>query len=224
MILKRLVHKFAKAKKKGKYTVCPRGPHSIDRSIALATLLRDYLGYVESYKEAKKIIKKGEILVDGRVIKDHRFGVGLFDVVEIPSMNKAFRILIYSDKLNLIEIDEKEKRTKICKIIGKRAVKGGKIQFNLHDGRNILGENTFNTQDSLLIQLPSQQIEKHLPFEVGYTCFVFQGKNAGKIGKIAKIERGWNLNRALIQANGSSFYAPFKSIIVIGKDKPEIKV
>ncbi len=224
MKLKRLAHPLSKAKKRGKYTVAPRGPHALKHSIALATLLRDYLGFVETFKEAKKVIKQGKILVDGRVIKDHRFGVGVFDVVEIPDMGRVFRILPKGTKLLATEIDEKEKNLKICKIIGKRAVKGGKIQFNLHDGRNILGENTYNTQDSLLLELPEQKIVKHFPLAENMLCFVFRGKNAGKLGRIAKIERGWNLNRVLLKENGSEFYAPFKNIIIVGKDKPAIKV
>ena len=223
MILKRLAHPLAKAKKKAKYTVAPRGPHPLERSIALAVLIRDYLGFGETYKEVKKVIKKGEILVDGREIKDHKFGVGVFDVVEIPKMNKAYRILPRGKKLIPVEIDENEKKLKICKIIGKKAVKGGRIQFNLHDGRNILGENTYNTQDSLLIEVPSQKIVKHIPFKEGVLCFIFAGKNAGKTGKITKIEKGWKLNRAFIEGE-ESFWAPFKNIIVIGEDKPLIKV
>lgn len=223
MIIKRLAHPLAKAKKKAKYTVAPRGPHPLERSIALATLLRDYLGVVESYKEAKKVIKKGEILVDGRVIKDHKFGVGVFDVIEIPSLNKFYRIVPVKDKLIPKEIEESEKNLKICKITGKKAVKGGKIQFNLHDGRNILGENTYNTQDSLLLELPEQKIIKHLPFKEGVTVFVFAGKNAGKMGKITKIERGWRLNRVFIEGV-ENFWAPFKNIVIVGEEKPLITV
>ena len=223
MKLKRLSHPLAKAKKKGKYIVATRGPHPLERSVALAVLLRDYLGFGESYREVKKVIKRGEILVDGRAVKDHKFGVGVFDVVEIPKMNKAYRIIPRKQKLVPVEIDDKEKNLKVCKIIGKKAVKGGKIQFNLHDGRNILEENTYNTQDSLVLELSEQKVVKHLPFKEGMTCFIFAGKNAGKIGKIAKIERGWKLNRVLIEGE-ESFWAPFKNLIVIGDEKPVIKV
>ncbi len=224
MKLKRLAHPLAKAKKQGKYTVAPRGPHPLEQSIVLAVLLRDYLGYVQTYKEAKKVIKQGKILVDARVIKDHRFGVGVFDVVEIPDMGRVFRVLPKGAKLYVSEIEEREKNLKICKIIGKKAVKGGKIQFNLHDGRNVLGENTYSTQDSLLLELPGQRVTEHFPLAENMLCFVFRGKNAGKLGKIVKIERGWNLNRVLLRENGTEFYAPFENIIVVGRDKPAIKV
>ncbi len=223
MRLKRLAHPLAKAKRKGgKFTVRPRGPHPLERSIALATLLRDYLGFVEKYKEARKVIRQGKILVDGRVIKDHRFGVGVFDVVEIPDMNKFYRILPAGKRLVIKEISEKEKNLKLCKIIGKRAVKGGKIQYNLHDGRNILGENTFNTQDSLLIEVPSQKIVEHIPLKEGVLCLAYAGKNAGKMGKIVKIERGWRLNRVQIDTGEELFWAPFENIIPVGTIQPTI--
>jgi small subunit ribosomal protein S4e len=224
MIIKRLAHPLAKRKKEAKFIVAPRGPHPLERSIALATLLRDYLGYVETYKEAKKVIKQGKIMVDGRVIKDHKFGVGVFDVIEIPDMKKVFRILPKKEKLEVVEISENEAKLKLCKIVGKRAVKGGRIQLNLHDGRNILADNSYNTQDSLLIELPSQKIVSHFPLKEKMLGFVFAGKNAGKIGVIEKIERGWRLNRVLMKNEEEEFWVPFKNLIVVGESEPAITV
>jgi small subunit ribosomal protein S4e len=223
MRLKRLAFPLAKEKKKAKYIVAPRGPHPLKHSIALACVLRDWLGFTENLKETKKVIKQGKILVDGRAIKDHKFGVGLFDTILIPDMNKYYRVIPTKKGLEIIEIAKDEAQKKICKIIDKTAVKGGKIQLNLHDGRNILADNSFSTQDSVLIELPSQKIIKRLEFKEGMLALVIAGKNVGKIGKIKKIERGWKLNRVLL-SNEEEFYVPFKNIIVIGEDKPEIRV
>jgi small subunit ribosomal protein S4e len=223
MRLKRLAFPLAKEKKKAKYIVAPRGPHPLKHSIALACVLRDWLGFTENLKETKKVIKQGKILVDGRAIKDHKFGVGLFDTILIPDMNKYYRVIPTKKGLEIIEIAKDEAQKKICKIIDKTAVKGGKIQLNLHDGKNILADNSFSTQDSVLIELPSQKFIKRLEFKEGMLALVIAGKNVGKIGKIKKIERGWKLNRVLL-SNEEEFYVPFKNIIVIGEDKPEIRV
>ncbi len=222
-MLKRLAHPLAKEKKKAKFVAKPRGPHPLKQSIALSALLRDYLNLVETYKEAKKVIKSGKVMVDARVVKDHRFGVGVFDVISIPEMKMNFRIIPEKNKLVAKEIDEKEAKLKICKIIGKRAVKGGKIQFNLHDGRNILGENSYKVQDSLLIELPEQKVLEHFPLQEKMIAFVFKGKNAGKHGVIEKVERGWRLNRVLIKGE-EEFWVPFKNLMIIGKEEPAIKV
>ncbi len=228
MIIKRLAHPLAKRKRKGgKYIVAPRGPHPLEESIALAALLRDYLELVETYKEAKKVIKARKIIVDGRVMRDHKYGVGLFDVVEIPALEKAYRMVpLGRHKLVPVEIPLDEARIKVCKIIGKRAVKGGRIQYNFHDGRNMLGENTYSTKDSIVFKLPEQEVVKHLPLKENMLCFVYRGKNTGKLGRILKIERGWRLNRVLLEdvKDGNQFYAPFDCVIVVGEDKPEITV
>ncbi len=225
MKLKRLAHPLSKEKKKSTYTVAPRGPHPLEKSIALATLLRDYLMLADGYKEAKKIIKQGKVLVDGRVIKDYKFGIGPFDVIEIPEMKKYYRILPKNEKLEVVEIDEKEAKMKICKIEDKRAVKGGKFQLNLNDGKNIVvTDNSYKTQGSVLLELPSQKIIEYIPLEENVLGYIYSGKNSGKYGKIEKIERGWRRNRVLIKTEEGEVWTAFKNIIVIGKDNPLIKV
>ena len=141
--LKRLAApKFWKMAKKGvKWVVRPSpGPHPLKECIPLLVLVRDILKLVETADEGKKIIKRGEVLVDGKIRKDHKFPVGLFDVISIPKIGKNYRIIPNKDGLGLIEIGEKEKNKKLCKIVGKTLVKGSKIQLNLHDGKNILVE------------------------------------------------------------------------------------
>ncbi len=225
MKLKRLAHPLSKEKKKSTYTVRPRGPHPLEKSIALATLLRDYLGIADGYREAKKIVKQGKILVDGRVIKDYKFGVGPFDVIEIPDMKKYYRVLPKGEKLSIVEIDEKEAKVKICKINDKKAVKGGKFQLNLHDGKNVVVEdNSYKTQGSLLIELPDQKIVEYVPLEENVIGYIYSGKNAGIYGKIEKIERGWRRNRVLIKTDDGEVWTTFKNIIVVGRSKPLIKV
>ena len=65
------------AKKIRTWVVTPRpGPHPKYSSIPLLIVVRDILKLVETGKEAKKIIKAGEILVDGRPRKDHKYPTG----------------------------------------------------------------------------------------------------------------------------------------------------
>jgi len=205
-------------RKTKKFTVAPRGPHSKKLSLPLLILIRDVFKFAETGKESKSIIKKGEILVDKRKIKDPKFGVGIFDVVEIPSLKKAWRS-IPKNGLSFVEIPEKEKKLKICKIIDKKTLKGNKTQLNMNDGRNILTNEKYSTQDSLLIELPEQKIIEHIKFEKGSLVMVLGGKNAGKIAKIKEIEK----NRVWL-GEEKTFEVPKKLLIVIGKDKPMIKI
>jgi len=205
-------------RKTKKFTVPPRGPHPKNLSLPLLILLRDVFKFVETEKEASLVIKKGEVLVDGRKMKDTKFGVGVFDVIEIPSFKKSWRA-IPKNGLSFIEIPENEKKLKICKIIDKKTLKGNKTQLNLNDGRNILTNEKYSTCDSLLIEVPEQKIIEHLKFEKNSIAMVLEGKNAGRIDKIKEIEK----NRIWL-GDENTFEIPKDLLIVVGKDKPLIKL
>ncbi|HKZ45635.1 MAG TPA: S4 domain-containing protein, partial [archaeon] len=80
-------------KKSVKWAVSPRpGPHKKYECIPLQVIVRDILKFAETGKEAKTIINKGEILVDGAVKKDYAFPIGLMDSVSIPKIKKFYRM------------------------------------------------------------------------------------------------------------------------------------
>ena len=178
--LKRLAApKFWKIpRKEYKWTVCPRaGPHRKEECLPLQLIVRDMLKLAETGREAKKIIKRGEILVDGRPRKDHAYPVGLMDVVSIPKINKHFRALPSKAGIELVEIPKEEADKKLCKIVNKTSIRGGKTQLNLHDGRNVLVEkDVYKTGDSLLLKLPSQEILDHLKLEKDSLALILKGR------------------------------------------------
>ena len=90
-------------RKERKFVIAPRGSHPKELSLPLLVLIRDVLKIAETGREAKGIITRGEVLVDKKKRKDPKYGVGLFDVVEIPVMNKAWRI-VPKNGLSIIEI------------------------------------------------------------------------------------------------------------------------
>lgn len=202
-----------------KFSVFHRGPHKFDSSLPLLILIRDILKFSATAKEARSIIRGGKIKVDGRLCKDYKFGIGLFDVIEIPDAKKAYR-LVPRKGLMPIEIPLKEAKLKICKIIGKKVIKRGKVQLNLHDGRNILADNSYKVKDSILLELPQQKIVDHFKFKPDFLVAVIKGKAGGKIAKLKNIES----KRVWLELDKKVFEAPSDSVIVIGKEKSSIKV
>jgi len=205
-------------RKTKKFIVSVRGPHPKNLSIPLLVFVRDIIRIAETNKEARIAIKKGEILIDGRKIKDIKYGIGLLDTVEIPALKKSWRA-IPKNGLSFIEIPDKEAKLKICKIVDKKTLKGNKIQLNLHDGRNVLTNENYSTHDSLLIESPTQKIVDHIKFDEGSLALVFGGKNAGKIAKIKKIEGG-----RIWLGDEKAFEVPKNLTIVVGKKEPLIKL
>ncbi len=176
-------------KKEKKFVVCPRpGPHKKSECIPLLILIRDVLKIAETAKEAGKIIKSGEVLVDKKPRKDPNYPVGLMDVVEIPGIKKHYRIVVDRHGLLPEEITPAQADKKLCRIQNKRNVKGGIIQLNLHDGRCILtSKDVYRPNDSLLIELPSQKILKHYKFEKNSPAIIVSGKNIGVKGKVKEV-------------------------------------
>ncbi|MCW1300913.1 MAG: 30S ribosomal protein S4e [Candidatus Nanoarchaeia archaeon] len=209
-----------------KFTVRPSpGRHKLERCMPLLLILRDILKLVKNAREGKRILNAGEVLVDCVPRKDYKFPVGFMDLLEIPKLKLIYRIGIdRKRRIKLIEIPEGERNLKICKIIGKRRLKGRRLQLNLHDGRNVLVDynlsKLYHTQSSLLLQLPSQQIVKYIPLEEGSLVLVLGGEHSGKLARVEGIS-GKSLN--LRDEEGKSFTASIENVIAVGKEKPEVK-
>jgi len=177
-------------RKGGKFTLRPNpGAHSLDKGIPLGSILRDHLKLASTLAEAQKLLNNNDVLVDGKRRKERREIVGLFDIINIPTLKKFFQVnLDKKGRLAVEEVDAKKVNTKICKVIGKTVIKGGKIQLNLYDGKNILTDKKVNVGDSVILGLPKLDIQDILPLKEGVQIFLTQGKHAGSAGKLKSLE------------------------------------
>jgi small subunit ribosomal protein S4e len=67
-------------------------------------------------------------------------------------------------------------------------VKGGKLQVNLTDGRNILMDKTdVKVNDSILIEVPAQKAKQRLPLEAGAHILLMGGKHIGSVGVVQSV-------------------------------------
>ncbi|MGB9703141.1 MAG: S4 domain-containing protein [Candidatus Micrarchaeia archaeon] len=218
--LKRIaVSKKLKVPRKGfKYIVKPLpGRHKLVESIPLLVVIRDYLKLATTAKEAKKIIKNGEVFVDGEPIKEEKFGVGLFDIIEIPKLKIKKRVVLGNKGvLELSDISEEEVTKKLCMIKNKYYNKG-KIMITLHDGRNVEADNSFHVGDSVIFNVKSKKIEKHLPLKENSKCLVLSGKLTGRVVKVKKIISGsaTTQKNALVEIENEERVIPTKSLCVI---------
>ncbi|MDO5848778.1 MAG: 30S ribosomal protein S4e [Methanobrevibacter sp.] len=212
--------------KEDTWTVKPSaGSHAIDDALPLTLVIRDILGLADNSREAKRIINSGNVLVDGRVVKDYKFPVGFMDIIEIPKTEESYRILLDTKgRLQLKPIDDND--SKLCKIVNKTTIKGGKIQLNLHDGKNIIVDETdLNVGDIVVISVPEQDIKESLKLEVGATVLVTGGKHTGELGKVTEIiiNESSNPNTIVIENNAKDNFLTLKDYaFVIGTDAPII--
>jgi small subunit ribosomal protein S4e len=157
------------------------------------------------------------------------------DVVQIGGIPQAYRALPKPNRgLVLLPVQDKEASYKICKILGKRNVPGGKLQYSLHDGRNLLA-NTKDTRPSdqelsvggaVQLSLPVQKIVKYVPFQVGAIGLVIDGRNQGYYGKIASVSPGTYARRKIvrIETGEEGFETPADYVIPVGTETPLVNL
>ncbi|MGB9937912.1 MAG: 30S ribosomal protein S4e [Methanobacterium sp.] len=213
--------------KENKWTVKPHaGPHAIEESLPLLLIVRDILGVAGNSREAKRIINSGDILVDGRPRKDYKYPVGFMDVVEIPKMESVYRVLPdEKGRLILHPIAEENKEFKLCKITDKTTIRGGKTQFNLHDGRNQLDDGNYKVGDVVILKVPDQKIDDVISFENGTIGLITGGKHIGEIGRIKEINitKSSMPNTVEMETDDKKTFLTLKDyVFVIGKDEAAI--
>ena len=224
-------------RKHGKFFINPSpGPHPKQFSLPLLHVVRDLLKIVDNYREAKKLIGLGYFKVDGKIIKEKAYPVGLMDVISIEKMKKHYRILPDSHHgLKLYEITEQESLYKLCRITQKITIKGGHIQLNLHDGRNIIikvkdpkspKEDIYKRMDVLKISIPDQEILKLLRFKEGNLAIIMSGKNIGQVGKIETILKrfGPKASTVSILRDSELTETLYDYTFIIGEEQSEIAI
>lgn len=188
--LKRLgIPKSWPVKRKGiTFTAKPRpGTHKQKECITVIALLRDVLKIGRNLSEVKKILNTNSFLVDGKIRKDHRFTLGLMDIITLTDKN--YRLIInQKGKFALLSVSKEEAKEKISKITDKKILKKGKVQINFYDSKNLLvDKDNYKVGDSVIIS--ANKIKKHLKFEKGAVIYITGGKHIGEIGKLEEIEQ-----------------------------------
>jgi len=216
-------------RKEHTWTIKPSaGPHPLNQSIPLALIVREYLNICNTYREAKRIIAEGDILVDNIPRKSHKFPVGLMDIITIPKLKAHYRILFNrKGRLTLVQISEKDAEWKLCRIQNKSIIKEGKAQLNLHDGKNILvpKEAEYKTGDVLKYSFDKKKIDDIYKFEKGNVALITGGSHIGEIANIEdiKIVQSSKPNLASMKSD-KEFQTLAKYIFPIGKTKPIISI
>ncbi|MCY3413781.1 MAG: 30S ribosomal protein S4e [Candidatus Heimdallarchaeota archaeon] len=204
------------------------GAHGKKFGMPMLVLIRDVLGLAETRKEAKYILQSNRVLVDGKVRKKEGMPVGHMDIVTFDGTDMRYRVQLHtSRKLLAKEITEDEANYKVCKVIGKRNLRGGKTQISLHDGRNILLDNEddrlnqISVQSSLKITVPEQEIESIYELEEESRVQVLEGRHQGKIGTILEISKrfGPKASEVIIRdENEEEFRTALDYVFVIGNE------
>jgi len=214
------------------------GAHPVSSCIPLLLIVREILGFAKTRREAKMVVSQGKIWVDGRPQREERFPVGLMDVVLIPEIERAYRVLPSRKGLTLHPIGKDETGFKLCKIEGKSLVKDGHVQLNLHDGGNTLievkdpqkpEEDIYKVLDTLKVGVPAHEVLGHMRMSKGAPVIVTGGKNAGRHGRVVVLEeeKGQKRRESIVtieDEKGRQFQTTLGFTFVVGDAKPCISL
>ena len=204
------------------------GPHPSNLSVPITVLIRDILKLTKTYSETKIIIEADQIKIDGRIRKDPNYPVGLMDVVEITKTDSVYRLVPSKTLLTPIIIPEKEKNTKLCKVINKKSIDKDNFQYSLHDGRTLNTNSSTNVPvgSTFKIELPSQKLEKIIELTTNSLVVLIGGQNKGLIGTVKEIkESSFSRPKMLdVAVNNTIIEVKSDLVMVIGENTSELTI
>jgi small subunit ribosomal protein S4e len=216
------------SRKANRFVFKPRpGPHPIESSYPLGVVVRDLASLATLSRELKFMMKTGKVLVDGRQRRTSSFPVGLFNVVSVPLEGVDYRLVPSPKGLALAKVNGDEAKTKLCSVHTKTKMRGGHIQYGLHDGRSVVDDAlNLSPGDSVLIEVPSQRVLGQAKLAKGSLGLVLTGDRAGQLGRIEDVKKGTISREKMVKISLPSGDAeiPSRLVFPVGEDRPLITV
>ena len=183
------------------------------------------LKLVNSSKEAKRILHDGSVMVDGNIVRDYRFPVGLFDVITMPKTDTSYRVLL-DRKQRLMLHKVTDSGIKLYRITDKTNVKGGATQLNLHDGSNIISDEfSYRTSDSVLVSIPERKVLQHFVYKPGNLALITGGAHSGELATIKEIKKVRSSMPNMVSLRSTYDFETVEDyVFVIGKNTPEMEL
>ena len=194
-------------RKKTTYVSTIKGSRDADSAIPASLFLREVVGYAETNKEAKEIVRNGDLLRNGEEIGDIQEGLGVLDLVELPKADETFRVLKSGDNLDFVPVEGGEV---VAKVVGKD-VEDDELVYRLHNGENYRTGDEFNTRNTLVFGEGVKEVE----LEEGAEALVIKGSHAGETVEVTEInERGMNPDTALVE-NEETFETQLENLVAV---------
>lgn len=207
-----------------------QGPHKLRECIPLNVILRNKLKLSLTGRESKMIVmaKDGNIAIDGKVRKDHKFPVGFMDVLTLIKTKTNYRLLYdCKGRFGLNKINSSEAEYKLCKVKARAMGAKGIPYIVTHDGRTIRFPNPdIKANDTVRVNLRNGEITDFYKFRENCQVMIKGGNNIGRVATLVKIEKHEGSYDIIYckDPNNKEFSTRIDNVFVIGEDKPEISL
>jgi len=182
-----------------------RASSDLENSVPVVIAIRDILKLAKTKREVKKMITQKMLKINGREVKGCNDSIKMFNIFEA---GKTYILKLSPTRKFFLE-ETKDSKERLCKVIGKKILPGNKMQLNLHDGTNIIGDKKVQVGDSIYLDL-SNKIKRHVSPEKGKEVFVISGRYEGQHGKISELG-----NKMLIKFKENSSTLNLKNLIIL---------
>jgi len=182
-----------------------QGPHKMRECLPLVLILRNRLKYALTRQETMMIVMRRLIKVDGKVRTDINYPAGFMDIVSMEKSNEHYRLLFDTKgRFVLHRVSEDEAKFKLLKVKQvSRSSKssGGRNPFHngqagvvpyvvTHDGRTVrYPDPCVKINDTIKFDITTGKCVDFIKFEVGNTCIITRGANAGRVGIMVTNEK-----------------------------------
>jgi len=151
------------------------------------------------------IVMRRLVKVDGKIRTDINYPAGFMDVISFDKSNEHYRLLFDTKgRFVLHRVSEDEAKFKLLKVKDvSRSSKasGGRNPFHqgqagvvpyavTHDGRTVrYPDPSVKINDTIKFDITTGKSVDFIRFEVGNSCVLTRGANAGRVGVITTIEK-----------------------------------
>ena len=207
----------------GVFAVRPaEGPHALRESMPLQVVLRDKLHFARTGREVDVILhqREGLVQIDRKVRRNPKYPVGLMDVIDLPKVGAAYRVLYdVKGRFVFLKLKKAEAGFKLCRIEKKQVGANGVTYLVTHDGRTLrFASKEATINDTVKYNLESGEVGERYAMAVHNVAFIMNGSNRGRVGIITHIAH-FDGNHDLVtlkDAKGHIFTTRISYVFVIG--------
>jgi len=212
-----------------------QGPHKLRECLPLTLILRNRLKYALTRQEVMMIVMRRLVKVDHKIRNDVNYPAGFMDVISLDKTDEFYRLLFdVKGRFVLHRISKEEANFKLVRVqqvstgskamIGRNpfhACQAGTVPYVVtHDGRTVkYPDPNVKNNDTVKLDLTTGKIVDFMKFEVGNSCMVTRGANAGRVGVMTHIERhpgSFDIVH-LADKRGTAFATRGMNVFVIGE-------
>jgi len=212
------------ARKSNVFVTRPKPGKKLELSLPLSFVLKELIGFCGTTRQVKAVLESNQIMVDGAIRRDHRYPVGLYEVISFIGDKKSYRIALSSKgKLVALAIDESEKSQSLFKISSKQMSGKETFTLGLLNGRNVVVSAKEATKISVgdtVVLDEKGSISKHLPLVKGTFVQFIGGRHSGAQGLVENTDG----NTITVLLGDQPTETLKQYAFVVGEKKPLVKI